>query len=102
MLVLQKREKKIRMIEETSVQVTDSKERLLVAYEFSGCSSTFSVFEQGKLNLLKILQKSEALTSVSQIMPDYWAMQKHFRKSGVKAFILLYGGNGDSILGKMW
>lgn len=40
--------------------------------------------------------------SVSQIMSDYWNVQKHVRESGVKDFIELYDRHDDSILRKLW
>lgn len=45
-LLPQKRQKKTGMIEETNVQVIGSKEHLLIAYEFSDCSSVFLVFHK--------------------------------------------------------
>ncbi|XP_065652097.1 uncharacterized protein LOC136079741 [Hydra vulgaris] len=97
----QEKKKKLWIIKDAQSRVIDFKEHLLFVHAWSGCDLTSSILGKRKPSFLKLLQKSNNIQSVSEIILDYWATKKEVRESAVRAFIEVFGGNAESSLRKM-
>ena len=62
---------------------------------------TSSVFEKGKVTLMKMVQKSENVQSASEIQCDHWATREEIREASMKIFVEMYGGTKECLLRKL-
>lgn len=67
------------------------RDKILLAHAFSGCDTTSSIFQKGKLQIFKLLQKEFILDDVVKTFNNENAIQSEVRAAGETLFLMVYG-----------
>ena len=87
------------LIAQESLQ--DIKDYLLFLHSFSGCDTTSSTFNKGKLAWLKKLRSSLDLKYASTVLTDLDSSFKAVEDASIMAFKVIYGGDTKDSLSRL-
>jgi hypothetical protein len=74
---------------------------LLFAHAWTGCYTTFAVFSQGKGVIIKKLQKSEKIRTISRTFYNENTSHVEVAQAGLKLFVSKYGGKDNNTLSNL-
>ena len=98
---LQERWDKAWNIKNASLKNKTSKEHFLFLHAFTGCDTTSSIFQKGKVNLLSMYCKSEYLKDQAEIVCSPWSDQLEVGHAAVNIFKMMYGGKQNDTLSRL-
>ena len=75
---------------------------LLLVHAWSGCDTTSATFGHGKTTLLKKLKASEVIQEISSVLCNPNASQEEIGQTGLRLFVILYGGKQQDSLNGLW
>ena len=82
----------------SSLLKPEIKHLILFMHAFSGCNTTYSIYEKGKGSIVKLIEKSSDAQNISRIFMNDAASKEDIGEAGQQIFVLLYGGKmGDDI-----
>lgn len=70
---------------------------ILFLHAWTGCDTTSATFVHGKTSLIKKIQSSKELQSLSECICDPWATQDQVAKAGCEVFVIMYGGKNINL-----
>ena len=71
---------------------------LLFIHAWSGCDTTFAIFNQGKAAILRKLEKSEEVHEISRLFNCDNVTQEQVAEAGLRLFILMYQAKSEDSL----
>ena len=74
---------------------------ILFIHAWSGCDTTSVTFGQGKLVILKKLESSEELQSLSETFMSEGATPEDISSAGERIFVIMYNGKNEETLNSL-
>ena len=70
----------------------------MFAHAFGGCDTTTAVYGEGKLSILKLLEKSVAAREEADVFLQKDRYTETICKAGIRIFVVFYVGKGSDSL----
>ena len=78
--------------------IGDIRKYLTLVHAFSGCDTTSSVYAQGKLPILKLLEKFKVAMEETDVFSQKARIPERICEAGIRTIVMLYcGKDSDSL-----
>ena len=74
---------------------------LTFIHAFGGCDTTSAVFGQGKLSILRLLEKRDDARKLADVFLNKDSTQDQICNAGLKLFVMLYGGKESDTITRL-
>ena len=82
----------------TSERIDDVRKYLILVHAFGECNTTSATYEQGKLSVLKLLEKFKAASEEGHVFLLKNRTTETICQTGVRMFVILYSGKDSDSL----
>ena len=93
-----KSKESIRDVGKMAESLGDIRKYITLIHAFGGCDTTSATFSQGKLSILKLIERSKVARELADVFLTQSGTPEVIAAAGQKLFVILYGGKDSDSL----